>query len=228
MKQHWQIRILCLLAAILLIIHHHFAQPAFFDYHLARRFIINPVNELYRYLYFFGATFIVLGVFPLAIALILWNERPSTWGVTLGKDKWRYLFASLILVLLLVPALALASNIPSIAAIHPLSKLALKYLKALLYYEAFLLLYVAGWEFFFRGFILFGLKRTTGDAAIYLQAIPYAIMHLDRSGIEALASIPIAVLLGHLAARTGSVLYGIIVHWLCAITLDIFVIYNVF
>ncbi len=228
MKQHRQIRILCLLVAVLLIIHHYFAHPAFFDDHLARRFIINPINELYRYLYFFGATFIVLGVLPMAMALILWNERPSTWGVTLGRDRWRYLLVSLMAVVLLVPVLAFASSIPSIAAFHPLSKLALKYSRALIYYEVFLLLYIAGWEFFFRGFILFGLKRGTGDLAIYLQAIPYAITHLDRSGIEALASIPTAVLLGYLASRTGSVLYGIIIHWFCAILIDMFVIYNVF
>jgi len=128
----------------------------------------------------------------------------------------------------MIPALAYTSTVPSIAAIHPLSKLAIKYKKTLILYEGALLLYMAGREFFFRGFLLFGLKETMGDAAIYLQVIPYSIMYLHRPGVKALASIPATIILGHLAVYTGSVFYGIMLHWLCAFALDIIVIYNLF
>jgi membrane protease YdiL (CAAX protease family) len=128
----------------------------------------------------------------------------------------------------MIPVLAYASTFPQIAAFHPFSRLAARHAKALLLYEGSLLLFIAGWEFFFRGFLLFGLKNELGDAAIYLQVIPYSVMYLNRPAAEALASIPAAIVLGHLASRTGSVLYGIVLHWVCALTLDMFIIYDVF
>ncbi len=193
---------------------------------MARRFLFAPRNELYRHLYAFGATFVLLGVLPLAIACMLWDERPSEWGITLGKGKLAGLTVSLALFIMMLPVLAHASADPVMSAGHPLSRLAAKYGKALLLYEGFLFLYMAGWEFFFRGFLLFGLRKSVGDAAIYLQVIPYVLMHAGRSEMEALASIPAGIALGHLAARTGSVWYGIMLHWLCAVALDLLIIYR--
>jgi len=89
MKQQWRIPILCVLASVLLIIHHHIAQPPFFDVHFARRFILNPRNELYRHLYSFGATFVILGLLPMGMVFALWNQKPSDWGGTLGSRKAR-------------------------------------------------------------------------------------------------------------------------------------------
>jgi hypothetical protein len=228
MKQQWRIPILCILASILLVIHHHIGRPHFFDAHFAHRFILNPRNELYRHLYSFGATFVLLGLVPMGLVFTFWNQKPTEWGVGLGARRSTGLIVSCVLFCLMIPVLAYASTIPSIAAVHPLSKLAMKYGKALLLYEGALLLYIAGWEFFFRGFLLFGLRKTMGDAAIYLQALPYSIMYLHRSEFEALASIPAAIILGYLAVHTSSVFYGIMLHWLCACVLDIIVIYNVF
>jgi membrane protease YdiL (CAAX protease family) len=226
MKQQWRIPILCITASALLIIQQYQAQPAFFDVYLARRFTLSPVNELYRYLYSFGATFVLLGLLPAVLGCVLWDERPSAWGLALGQQKLAGSIVSLALFAALLPVLAYASRLPFISAVHPLSGLAAKHRNALIIYEACLLLYMAGWEFFFRGFLLFGLKKRVGDAAIYLQVVPYAAMYLGGSQVEALGAIPAGIALGLLAARTGSVWYGIILHWLCALALDVLVVYR--
>ncbi|UCD57135.1 MAG: CPBP family intramembrane metalloprotease [Candidatus Hydrogenedentota bacterium] len=226
MKQHWRVPAICITASILLIIYHYEGKPAFFDAHLASRFVFTPSKELYRYLYSFGATFVVLGLLPAAVASVLWDDRPSEWGLALGRRKLAGLVVSLLLFAAMLPVLAYASTLPSVSDVHPLSKLAAKYQKPLVIYETCLFLHLAGWEFFFRGFLLFGLGKRIGDAAIYFQVLPCAVMHLGKPQVEALGAIPTGIALGYLASRTGSVWYGVVLHWLCALTLDIFVIYR--
>ena len=217
-----------MMACVLLVIYHYQAQPTFFDPYLARRFMFSPRKELYRHLCSFGAVFVLLGLVPAVAACLLWDDRPSEWGLGLGPRKSGGLLALLLLFAAMVPILVYASGIPSIAAGHPLSSLATKYTKALVLYEAFLFLHLVGLEFLFRGFLLFGLRREMGNGAIYLQAIPYVVLYAGGSQTEALAAIPAGIVLGHLAARTGSIWYGIVLHWLCAAMLDYLVIYRPF
>lgn len=228
MKQNWRIFIFSILACALLIGHNYVACPDFYDIHLARRLTLSPTNELYRWLYSFGATFVTLGLVPAVIGCVLWNEKPSEWGLTLGQNKAKFLLLSLVIFAAAFPLLIYASGFTSIASFHPLSRLAVKYRKAFIMYECCLLLYMAGWEFFFRGFLLSGLKKVAGESAMFLQLIPYVIMHLERSAIEALAAIPIGFLLGYLANRSGSVWYGVGIHWMCALALDFLLVFRPF
>jgi hypothetical protein len=228
MKQQWRVFIICVVASVFLIVHHYAGQPAFFDAHFARRFTLSPVNELYRQLYAFVATFVVLGLLPATLAFILWNDRPSEWGLALGGGRRAGLLGAFVLVAAMLPVLIYAGTLPSMIAGRPLSVVAGRYSRAFVLYEACLLLFVMGQEFFFRGFLLFGLKKGAGDAALHLQVIPYVLIHMNRPPAQAVASIPAGIALGYLAAQTGSVWYGVIVHWSCALILDYLVVYRPF
>src|SRR3972149_3352041 len=46
-----------------------------------------------------------------------------------------------------------------------------------------------GWEFFFRGFLLFGLMRLMGPTAVVAQAVPFALAHLGKPEAETLSPI---------------------------------------
>ena len=46
-----------------------------------------------------------------------------------------------------------------------------------------------GWEFFFRGFILFAYARKFGPHAIWLQAVPFALAHIGKPEVETLSTI---------------------------------------
>ncbi|RJP67402.1 MAG: CPBP family intramembrane metalloprotease [Candidatus Abyssobacteria bacterium SURF_17] len=228
MKQQWRIAILSVSACILLIVHRYPGQPAFFDAHLARGFLFNPANELYRWLYSFAATFIVLGLLPAALGCFLWNERPSEWGLTLGRRKLFGLVAALLLCALSLPLLHYVSGLPHISAGHPLCRLAANHRAAFIIYEGFLVLAIVGREFVFRGFLLFGLKKHVGEAAVYLQLVPYVVLHFGKPPVEVLGAIPAGVILGHLASFTGSVWYGILLHSLWAVALDAFIVIDPF
>ena len=80
-----------------------------------------------------------------------------------------------------------------------------------------------GWEFLFRGFLLFPLLETVGPAANLIQATLCAVTHVHKPLVEMYGSFPFALLLGYLARKSGSVWYGVYVHWLLGFALDLYI-----
>ena len=73
-----------------------------------------------------------------------------------------------------------------------------------------------GWEFFFRGWILFGYARKFGAEALWLQAVPFALAHIGKPEIETLSTIFGGFAFGWVAWRTRSFLYPFLIHWYIA------------
>ena len=70
------------------------------------------------------------------------------------------------------------------------------------------------WEFIWRGFLLFGLARYLGPGpAIFLQAVPFAYMHLGKPELETLSTIFGGAGFGFVAWRTESMIYPWLIHW---------------
>lgn len=74
-----------------------------------------------------------------------------------------------------------------------------------------------GWEFIWRGFMLFALAKWLGPGpAIFIQAIPFAFMHLNKPEIETLSTIFGGAAFGFVAWRTNSFAYPFFIHWYIA------------
>jgi membrane protease YdiL (CAAX protease family) len=57
-------------------------------------------------------------------------------------------------------------------------------------YSLFYLLYYLGWEFFFRGYMQFGLRRRLGDwNAILIQTLASCLLHIGKPDTEIFSSI---------------------------------------
>ena len=69
-----------------------------------------------------------------------------------------------------------------------------------------------GWEFLFRGWILFGYAEEFGDNALWLQAVPFAIAHIGKPEVETLSTIFGGFLFGLIAWKTKSFLYPFLIH----------------
>ena len=86
-----------------------------------------------------------------------------------------------------------------------------------------------GWEFLFRGFLLFGLARR-GDAlmAILLQSLPFFLLHGPKPELEMISSYVGAIFAGWfcLRARTFFPLWVIHVAIISAVSLTAFWIRN--
>jgi len=226
MREQWRIPIICILAATFLILYQYLDVAAAVQSIFPPINPIHPARTLYRRLSLGCGAFVFLGLLPVAAGCFLLNERPSVWGFGLGPKPLKTAGLMLLFLLMLFPALLYVSSIPSFAAGHPESLLAGWYPKALFLYELGTFAMLLGWESFFRGFLLFGLHRKIGSTAIYVLVIPAVILELQKSPMEALAAIPIAVFLGHLAIMTRSIWYGFFLYWLCLLSFDLLIIYK--
>lgn len=70
-----------------------------------------------------------------------------------------------------------------------------------------------GWEFIFRGFILFGYEKQFGPHALWLQAVPFAMTHISKPAVETLSTLFGGFAFGWVAWRTRSFLYPFLIHW---------------
>jgi len=123
-----------------------------------------------------------------------------------------------------VPLVLIASRSASFQSKYPLCKLASTDWSIFLPYELAYGIYMLSWEFFFRGYMLFGLEERFGKYSILIQMIPFTILHHGKPFAESLGAIPAGILLGVIALETRSFIYGVLLHWLVAVSMDVSVI----
>lgn len=78
-----------------------------------------------------------------------------------------------------------------------------------------------GLEFFYRGFLVHGLKHRLGFSAVYVMMLPYLMIHFGKPPAEALGSIIAGFVLGTLSLKTGSVWGGAALHVAVATSMDL-------
>ncbi|MFQ3550062.1 MAG: CPBP family intramembrane glutamic endopeptidase [Armatimonadota bacterium] len=84
--------------------------------------------------------------------------------------------------------------------------------------------YLFWWEFFFRGFLLFGLAKWNSFLAVVLQALAFGLLHAGKPPTEVAASFIAGIILGILALRSGSILPCFVLHWAASVSFDILVV----
>ena len=75
-----------------------------------------------------------------------------------------------------------------------------------------------GWEFIWRGLLLFGLARVLGPGpAIFLQAVPFAFMHIGKPPLETFSTIFGGAAFGFIGWQSRSFLYPFLIHWFVSV-----------
>ncbi len=69
-----------------------------------------------------------------------------------------------------------------------------------------------GWEFFFRGVLLYALAGIAGDWAILLQAMLFTLAHFGKPQVETLSCIVGGTAFGWVAWQTESFFYPFLIH----------------
>ena len=216
-----QATVILLASALLLTLHRYYSRRSFFNRHLAEYFGDGPLAASYPYYYWFLITAFTLFLVPTLVAKFGTKEPLKDYGIQLGNRKLGWGVTGIAWILM-VPVVILAVVVyPPFAAKYPLCKVVAISWQTFLPYQLAYGVYMFSWEFFFRGFMLFGLERKFGNYSILIQTIPFAVMHYSKPLPEALGSIIAGVLLGILALETRSFIYGAAIHWLVAMTMDI-------
>jgi membrane protease YdiL (CAAX protease family) len=150
-------------------------------------------------------------VIPMIVITLLFRDRPADYGFRIGD--WRVgLLWTLAGCLGMAVILWFVARTPAMQSYYeakaPQNTAYLIYITAV---DLF------GWEFIWRGFLLFGMAAVLGPGpAIWLQAVPFAFMHLGKPEVETLTTIFGGAAFGFVAWQTGSFLYPFLIHWFIA------------
>jgi membrane protease YdiL (CAAX protease family) len=155
--------------------------------------------------------FILYFILPLAIIVLLFKESPVAYGFRLGE--WRTgLKWTVVGCVLMALILWIIASTPGMQSFY--EEKAPDGLGRLLYLNAVDLF---GWEFMWRGVLLFAFARAFGPGpAIWLQAVPFAFMHLGKPEIETFSTIFGGAAFGYIAWQSQSFLYPFLIHWFIA------------
>jgi membrane protease YdiL (CAAX protease family) len=159
----------------------------------------DPVrNEAFERLVFYL-------VIPLLVITLVFRERPAAYGFSLGD--WRVgLKWVLIAWAIAAPILFFAGRTPDMVAYYA------RYERPVPDIVLTAALDLFGWEFLFRGFLLFALYRVAGPSAVVLQAVPFALAHLGKPPLETLSTIFGGTAFGWVAWRANSFVYAFLIH----------------
>ncbi len=209
-----------LAAAALVFAQNELGNRALFRTHLAGLFAPDWQGLLSWGWWFFvqGITGFVVPAFCL---VVIFRRRPADVGLGLGD--WRLALAlALAYVPFVVAGTWVLSDGAGFQAHYPHYNPAAFDWRFFLIYEALFLFYWIGWEYLWRGFVLFGTARTFGLYAIVVQTLPFALMHSEKPPAEAFLSIVGGVALGALVWRCRSFWIAVPIHSVQMLLLDLF------
>ena len=157
---------------------------------------------------------------PMIVLACLPGQRIRDYHVSL-RGFFDHLWIYAALFALVLPAVVYASTTTAFRETYPFYRIANRSYTDLALWE---LLYAAQFlslEFFFRGFILHGLRRALGANAIFVMLVPYCMIHYGKPLPETLGAIGAGLILGTLAMRTRSIWGGVLIHVGVATAMDV-------
>lgn len=164
---------------------------------------LTDTREYDNFLFYF--------VLPVLIILLVFRESPTQYGLTLGNWRAGLAWTAAVCAVMAV-ILWFVARSPDMQ----------QYYEARTASEVWRVVYLNGvelfgWEFIWRGFMLFAFARVLGPGpAIFLQAVPFAFMHLGKPELETLSTIFGGAGFGFIAWQTDSFLYPWLIHWFIA------------
>jgi membrane protease YdiL (CAAX protease family) len=174
---------------------------------------LGAITVLWRSAFYLSLPLLSLILLRLSPAKVGFSlRRPGSWLRDIG-----------LLYLVMLPLVYLASRQAGFQRSYPFFAFERLGLTSLLLGLGIRAVGMFAWEFACRGYLLFGFERRVGGpAAIAIQAIPFAVMHVGKPAPEAIGSVVAGIVLGIIALRNRSFIPGAILHWSVAATLDLF------
>lgn len=163
---------------------------------------------------------LIMFLIPVVSVKFIFKEKLSNFGIRLGDVKFG-LSTLVLFLLVMLPLVWIVSASESFAETYPQGGRALLHnLPMIMFYEFCVLIYMLGWEFLWRGYMLFGLKEKFGYYSILIQMIPFFILHKGKPELELFGAIFAGIILGIQAWRSNSFIYSWILHWLIMVSID--------
>ena len=177
--------------------------------------------RLARLAYWSGTSVVGYFVIPVLIIVLIWRDRLSDYGLPFPGSNTPFGIC-IGFFLIMLPVVVIASFTDSFQSAYPFyqqaDRSAFDFLAwQLLYASQFFAL-----EFFYRGFLIHGLKRRLGIYAIFVSMIPYVMIHFGKPMPETFGSIIAGLVLGALSYHYRSIWPGVFLHIAVAFSMDVF------
>ncbi|HVV87712.1 MAG TPA: type II CAAX endopeptidase family protein [Kofleriaceae bacterium] len=164
-------------------------------------------------------------VLPVIVILLLPGERLRDYHLS-PRGFFRHLWIYVVMFAMILPAVFLASHTDAFRSTYPFYAQANRSWTDLWTWEAMYAVQFMCLEFFFRGFILHGLRRALGANAIFVMIVPYNMIHYGKPMAETFGAIGAGLILGTLAMRTRSIWGGVMIHVGVAWTMDLLAVHQ--
>jgi membrane protease YdiL (CAAX protease family) len=199
------------------------------DLGIKLKFLIekSPDHRLYSLEYWVIIIFVFYFLIPALIVKFVFKDKLRNYGITGGKFYKDYKIY-LIMLLIMIPLVWLFSKTDGFQDRYPFYKIQPDeslwpkfWAWEFLYFIQFFCV-----EFFFRGFLVHGLKKRFGFYSILIMTIPYCMIHFGKPMPETIAAIIAGIVLGTLSLKSRSIWMGVFIHYSVAILMDIFALIN--
>ncbi len=158
---------------------------------------------------------------PMLVGWFFGRQSPRDLGLKVkgtGRDAWTYF----LLFIMFFPIIYAISRTPEFQATYPFFKPTDGKLDTDFFiFEVIYCLQFFAVEFFFRGFIVLGLKKALGWGSVLVSLAPYCMIHYYKPMPEAMGAIGAGLVLGALSWRTGTIVYGWALHYAVALSMDL-------
>jgi len=174
----------------------------------------------YHYSYWALASSFFYLALPIFAIKVLFKERLREYG--LKREQFFGYFKVYLLVFLIVfPLILMVSYTPAFQATYPFYyPLGGELIPYYLIWEFFYVIQFFALEFFFRGFMVHGLKKDLGLLSVFVMVVPYCMIHFSKPLPECIGSIFAGVFLGLMSYKTRSIWMGALLHTAAALSMN--------
>lgn len=211
--------------AVLIFLFYHFFNHKLLSGGLIRKIIPGMQPQSVGVLSAKISGIIWLGLLPVLVFGILYPLMPLTW-LCLSASKELIFWLAVLLPIPVIMA-SFTSRSSTHRAQYPQVREPVWSRRLLFANILCWILYLAGYEAFFRGFLLFGLIEVVSPwTAIMINTLFYSLVHIPKGAGEAFGAIPLGILLCLITLTTGNFWVAFLVHCSMACANDLFSLRN--
>ena len=183
---------------------------------------MSPENHSFGFLLYWACGQTLLYVVPPFLFIrFVCKESLSDYGVKL-KGVFSLWWMYVVMLAVMLPVVVVVSRSEGFQATYPFFE---PFPNEPLWprfwiWEGAYFLQFVGLEFFFRGFLLHGIRRRFGAYAIFVMMVPYCMIHFGKPMTETFAAIAAGIILGFMSLKTRSIWMGAALHVSVALAMD--------
>jgi membrane protease YdiL (CAAX protease family) len=180
-----------------------------------------PGGRLAGLLFWAGGSLVTYVVLPVFVIKLVMRRRVHDFGLSVRGilgGSWVYVA----MFLLMVPILFHFSGTARFLQTYPFYKPGPDepLWPALVTWQLFYWVQFVALEFFFRGFLVHGVRHRFGIYSIFVMMVPYCMVHFGKPMPETFAAIVAGIVLGFMSLKTRSIWLGAALHIAVAATMD--------